>query len=50
MTGGPMPSADTVDLAQRERAFRQQHSELQREWLAARLEVPRDEIDRKSVV
>lgn len=44
MTGGPMPTTDTVDLAQRERKLRQQNAEVQREWLAARLEVPKDEI------
>lgn len=44
MTGAPAATADAVDVAQRDRALRQQNAEVQRDWLAARLEVPRDEI------
>lgn len=44
MTGGPTPSRDVVDLARRERTLRQQNAEVQREWLAARLGLPKEEI------
>ena len=41
---GRATSTDTVDLAQRAQELRQQNAEVQREWLAARLGVPKEEI------
>jgi len=44
VTGAPMPTAGTVDVAERDRTLRQENAEVQRELLAARLGVPKDEI------
>jgi len=44
VTRAPQPTAGTVEVAQRERGLRQQNAEVQREWLAARLEVPKEEV------
>ena len=44
MNAGGVMSTDTADLAQRERALRQENAELQREWLAARLGLRKEEV------
>ena len=44
MTVSRTASRVTAEPAQRERALRQENAELQREWLAARLGLPKDEI------
>ena len=44
MTVGRATSTDAVDLAQRAREMQQSNAEQQREWLAARLGVPKEEI------
>ncbi len=44
MSNNSSTNPKAADLSQRERELRQQNVEVQRDWLAARLGVPRDEI------
>jgi len=44
VSNNPSTNPKAADLSQRNRGLQQQNAEVQREWLAARLGVPRDEI------